>query len=83
MTGTLQERLRLARIVLAELSRQPLRRTELEKRTIRKCGTHSKFEGIFRYLCQNGYVEKSSSEHTAPYSITEKGKKFLEGLANE
>ncbi|MBS7646324.1 hypothetical protein KEJ24_00575 [Candidatus Bathyarchaeota archaeon] len=76
----LQERLRLAKIVLAELKKRPLGRTELEKRTIRQFGTHSAFEGIFRWLVQGGYVAKSEHRHRAPYVITEKGLKLLEGL---
>ncbi|MEM3731718.1 MAG: hypothetical protein QW667_07310 [Candidatus Bathyarchaeia archaeon] len=76
----LGKRLKLAKIVLSELNRQPLCRTELEKRTIKKFGTHAAFEGIFRFLIQNGYVQKSSPEHRAPYMLTEKGLKFLEGL---
>jgi predicted transcriptional regulator len=80
MTGTLQERLRLAKIVLKELNKRPLRRTELEKRTIRQCGTHNKFVTILRYLKQSGYVEKAEPKLRAPYRITERGRKFLEGL---
>ncbi|HVO37045.1 MAG TPA: hypothetical protein VMT01_02620 [Candidatus Acidoferrum sp.] len=76
----LGERLQLARIVLHELHRQSLGRTELERRTVRKCGTHATFEGIFAYLVGNGYVQKSCQEHRAPYLITEKGLKLLEGL---
>jgi len=76
----LHERLTLAKTVLKELSRQSTCRTELEKRTVRKIGTHATFEGIFRYLVQNGYVQKSAQRHRAPYVITEKGLKFLEGL---
>jgi DNA-binding PadR family transcriptional regulator len=76
----LHERLRLARTVLKELSRQATCRTELEKRTVRKLGTHATFEGIFHYLVQNGYVQKSEQKHRAPYVITEKGLKLLEGL---
>lgn len=76
----LPDRLHLAKIVLTELKKRPLGRTELEKRTIRQCGTHSAFEGIFRYLVQGGYVEKSEKRHRAPYVITEKGLKLLEGL---
>jgi len=76
----LHERLRLARTVLKELSRQSLCRTELEKRTVRKLGTHATFEGIFRYLVENGYVQKSEQKHRAPYLLTEKGLKLLEGL---
>jgi len=66
--------------VLKELSRQSLGRTQLEKRTVRRLGTHATFEGMFRYLVQNGYVQKSEQRHRAPYVITEKGQKFLEGL---
>lgn len=80
MRNGLRRRLRLARIVLAELSRQPLHRTELERRTITRYGTHSRFEGIFHYLRENGYVEKTAQRHRAPYGITEKGRKFLEAL---
>ncbi|MGQ9530142.1 MAG: hypothetical protein ACUVQW_00785 [Candidatus Bathycorpusculaceae bacterium] len=76
----LHERLHIAKIVLKELSRQSLCRTELEKRTVRKFGTHATFEGIFRYLVQNGYVQKSERKHRAPYVITQKGVKLLEGL---
>ncbi len=76
----LTERMHLAKTVLKELSRQPLCRTELEKRTVRKFGTHATFEGIFRYLVQGGYVVKSEQKHRADYVITEKGAKFLEAL---
>ena len=77
---SLYERLRLAKTVLKELSRQSLCRTELEKKTVRRFGTHASFEGIFRYLVRNGYVQKSEQKHRAPYVITEKGRKLLEGL---
>ena len=76
----LTERLHLAKTVLKELSRQPLCRTELEKRTVRKFGTHATFEGIFHYLVQNNYVVKSEQKHRATYAITERGNKFLEAL---
>ncbi len=76
----LTERLNLAKTVLRELSRQPLCRTELEKRTVRKEGTHATFEGIFHYLLQSGYIVKSEQKHRAPYALTERGKKFLEAL---
>lgn len=76
----LRERLNLAKTVLHELSKQSLCRTELEKRTVKKQGTHATFEGIFHYLVQNGYVQKSEQKHRSPYMITEKGFKLLEGL---
>jgi DNA-binding PadR family transcriptional regulator len=72
--------MQLAKTVLKELDRQPLCRTELEKRTVKKLGTHATFEGIFRYLVQSGYVQKSEQKHRAAYVITERGAKFLEAL---
>jgi predicted transcriptional regulator len=74
----LKDRINLAKIVLKELKKQPFSRTELEQRTVRKAGTHATFEGIFRFLVQSGYVQKSGQKHRAPYVITEKGAKFLE-----
>ena len=76
----LTERMNLAKTVLKELNQQPLCRTELEKRTVRKSGTHATFEGIFRYLVQSGYVQKSGQKHRDAYLITERGAKFLEAL---
>ncbi len=76
----LTERMNLAKTVLKELDREELCRTELEKRTVRKQGTHSTFEGILRYLIQEGYVVKCDDKHRAPYKLTEKGAKFLEVL---
>jgi DNA-binding PadR family transcriptional regulator len=74
----LTERMQLAKTVLRELNRQPLCRTELEKKTVRKLGTHATFEGMFRFLVQGGYVQKSEQKHRAAYMITERGTKFLE-----
>lgn len=72
---------RLARIVLAELAKAgSLRRTRIEKRTLMKCGTRATFDSIFAFLKQQGYIAKSGAKHTAPYQITEKGKKFLEAI---
>ena len=76
----LHERLHLAKIVLTELRKASLGRTELEKRTVKKFGTHATFENIFRFLIQNGYVQKNEQKHRAPYVVTEKGRKLLEGL---
>lgn len=68
----------LAKIMLHELSRQPLGRTELEKRTIQKSDiTHAVFESTFKYLSCGGYVKKSSSEYRAKYVMTNKGLAML------
>jgi len=70
----------LAKTVLKQLAKRSLCRTELERRTVRKYGTHATFESIFLYLIQSGYVVKSDQKHRAPYTLTEKGKKLLEVL---
>jgi DNA-binding HxlR family transcriptional regulator len=80
MMKSLAERIYLAKIVLHELNRQPLSRTELERRTTAKAGTHAAFESIFRYLVQGDYVQKSSSEYRAKYVLTEKGVRLLEAI---
>jgi DNA-binding PadR family transcriptional regulator len=70
----------LAKTVLKELNKEQLSRTELENRTVRKRGTHAMFEGIFRYLVQGGYIEKSEQKHRSNYKVTEKGAKLLEAI---
>ena len=74
--------LHLARIVLAELLAGPLRRRDLEKRTLIKCGARATFDSIFTFLKAQGYIAKVSEVYTAPYQITEKGKRFLEALSS-
>jgi len=60
----LNEKLRLARVVLGELERAgPLRWSELEKRTVKQCGTTGTFRAILRFLKSNRYVEKSGPSH--------------------
>jgi DNA-binding PadR family transcriptional regulator len=76
----LNDRMELAKTVLKELSKEPLCRTELENRTVRKRGTHATFEGIFRYLIQGGYIQKSEQKHRSSYVLTEKGAKLLEAI---
>ncbi len=76
----LSERMNLAKIVLQELSQQPLCRTEIEKRTVKRYGTHATFESIFRFLIRGSYVQKSYQKHRADYTITEKGIKLLEAI---
>lgn len=76
----LNDRMDLAKIVLRELSKDHLCRTELENRTVRKKGTHATFEGIFRYLIQGGYIQKCEQKHRSSYVLTEKGAKLLEAI---
>lgn len=70
----------LAKVVLAELSKEALRRRDLHTRTLRRCGTSATFISTLNYLKQQGHIKKTSTKHTAPYRITEKGRHFLGGL---
>lgn len=71
----------LERVVLAELLKfGPLSRTELCKRTLKSCGTPATFDAILNHLKNTGRVVKTSGKHRAPYVITDKGKRFLEGI---
>jgi len=77
---SLDERLTLAKIILRELSKEPLSRTRLDKKVTHNIGTHASFEGIFRYLTHKGCIQKSGQKKRDPYCITEKGRKILDGL---
>ena len=78
----LRARLRIAWCVLRELSRQPLlSRSELTRRAILRGGSYASFNSIFVFLVSEGYVEKNGAEMQAPYRITDRGKRLLEGLA--
>ena len=76
----LRERLRIARVVLRELSRQNLSRSGLTRRAIQRGAGYASFNSIFSYLISEGYVEKSGIEQRAPYRITERGIKLLEAV---
>ncbi|MEM2108747.1 MAG: hypothetical protein QXL10_05645 [Candidatus Bathyarchaeia archaeon] len=76
----LEERLRYAKLILREVSREPCSRTFLTKRFVQASGSPASFASLFRFLRDNGYVEKASAAHRAPYRITERGRRFLEGL---
>lgn len=76
----LRERLRIARCVLRELSRQNLSRCELTRRAIQRGGSYASFNSIFAYLIAEGYVEKGGVELRAPYRITDRGLRLLEAF---
>jgi predicted transcriptional regulator len=58
-------------------SRGSTSRTKLEKGFPE---SHASFNNVFDFLRTAGYVAKASAEHRAPYTITEKGRRFLESL---
>ena len=75
-----QETLKFASLILQELSSQSNSRTELEIAATQKLGSHARFDGMLKFLVQNGYVRKCGSEHRSPYCITVRGGKLLEAL---
>ena len=77
MSRDLQGRLEFARVVLRELSRGPLCYTALKMYASKQDISPACFEGIFRFLVEDGDVEKCGSEHCAPFRITERGRAFL------
>lgn len=72
------ERLGIAEVILKEVSRGPVRRTELEKRVFRNRDiSYSCFSSMFEFLVVDGDIEKVSADKMAPYRLTDKGKAFL------
>lgn len=68
-------------LILRELSRSPLSRRQLQLRFMRRFESPSAFESTFQYLAREGRIAKSSSEHRAPYVLTDSGRKLLEALS--
>lgn len=78
-----EEKLKLAKVILAELQKGSLRRVDLLKRVIQSCGSPAKFDSTFNWLKQTGRIRKAGPGHRDPYKITWKGKQFLAGLVAE
>ena len=79
---SLQEKyLERMRLVLRELSKGSLSRRTLESRFTHRFESPAAFESTFLFLVRDGRVTKSGLEHRAPYCITERGQKMLEGLS--
>jgi DNA-binding PadR family transcriptional regulator len=80
----LKENIERMRAVLCALSRGSMSRTALEKRFVQKTsGSPATFEATFRFLVEDGCIEKCGVEHRAPFRMTEKGKAFLAWRAYE
>lgn len=76
--------MRLARTVLSKLDKcgGSLRRRDLEKHTLMEgYGTRAAFDSVLTFLKEHGYLAKAHGKYTAPYQITDKGRRFLEALS--
>ena len=77
MTERLDEKLRVARIVLQKLRDGPMRWTPLTKAILRESMTPWKAQSILDWLRRRDYVERPQR---GVYRITEKGRRFLDTL---
>ena len=70
----IEERLRLARIILKALSKKQLTWNELEKIVMSSGGTHSRFVETMKWLLDRNYIIKTGPPRSrAPYRLnTEK-----------
>ena len=77
----LNEKIRLAEVVLKVLEREPLRYTPLLRKCIGSCGSPHKFNYLLKWLKQKGYVESVLIKKKKHWRLTDKGLRFLRGLA--
>lgn len=73
----IDRKMKLVRIVLSKLEKQPRRWTELLKLTLIDCGTPDTFKSIITFLLKHNYVERPER---GLYQITQKGRDFLKTL---
>jgi predicted transcriptional regulator len=79
-----EARLERMRVILNDLSRSPLSYTALGRRFVQKTScSFLTFGATFRFLVEDGCVEKCGVEYRAPYHITKKGEAFLAWRAQE
>jgi predicted transcriptional regulator len=73
----LDEKLRIARIILEKLSEGFMRWTPLMKMVVKESPSPWKAQVIIKWLLLNGYI---SRPERGVYQITEKGYKFLNAM---
>jgi predicted transcriptional regulator len=73
----LDEKLRIARMMLERLSEGPMRWTPLMKMVVKESPSPWKAQVIIKWLLSNGYI---SRPERGVYQITKKGCKFLKGM---
>ena len=79
----IQDYEKLAKVVLMQLKKDPVRRVSLLKRVIQACGSPARFNGTFNWLKTTGRICKVGAGHMDAYQITWKGRQFLAGLIAE
>jgi len=71
---------RLAKEILTELEKRPLRRTRLLTHVIQTCGSPARFDSVFKSLKQAKRIRKVGPRLRDPYKITWVGRQYLAGL---
>ena len=77
MSKVLKRKMKVAKIILAQLQKEDTRWTELYKITLVQSGTPWMFQNMMRWLLKEGYIERIER---GLYHITDKGSAFLELL---
>jgi hypothetical protein len=77
----LKTQLELAKVILREVSREPISFSLLEKRALVKAGTYATVTDLIYFLRDCGFIVKGPCEYRAPYHISVKGRLLLEALS--
>jgi len=77
VTERLNEKLKVARVVLEKLREGPMRWTPLVKAVLQESPSPWKARSILNWLLRHGYIERPKR---GLYRITDKGLQFLETL---
>jgi len=68
-----------SKAILKTLARHSFCWSDLERKVIDVCPTHSVFARTMQFLLRNGLIKKTGRKgQRTPYRITEKGRKQLE-----
>jgi len=76
----LNEKIRLAEVVLTVLERESLRYTPLLRKCMSSCGSPHKFYYLLKWLREKGYVEPVLIKKKKHWKLSDKGLRFLRGL---
>ena len=77
-TATVDEHNLIAKKILSHLIKGPMRQNAVFHDAITDSAGVNKTHTVFYWLRDNGFIRKTSVKHTAPYEVTEKGKKYFE-----
>jgi len=68
------------KILFVMIKKGKVRVKDVVKDAIKDSAPVSKSYTVFYWLRDNGHIQKTCIDHLAPYVVTEKGKKYFEGI---